>query len=89
MDEAFIKERNIEMDFLEPAYKGKDIKSGKLLDRGVYVFYPYIENNSGKTVPIEENELIEKCPNLYQYLLEHKEELLGRRVFCKKLKKMV
>lgn len=65
MDEAFIKERNIEMDFLEPAYKGKDIKSGKLLDRGVYVFYPYIENNSGKTVPIEENELIEKCPNLY------------------------
>ena len=87
MDEAFIKERNIEMDFLEPAYKGKDIKSGKLLDRGVYVFYPYIENNSGKTVPIEENELIEKCPNLYQYLLEHKEELLGRGYFAKSSKK--
>lgn len=87
MDEAFIKERNIEMDFLEPAYKGKDIKSGKLLNRGVYVFYPYIENNLGKTVPIEENELIEKCPNLYQYLLEHKEELLGRGYFAKSSKR--
>ncbi|MCM1234428.1 MAG: Eco57I restriction-modification methylase domain-containing protein [Ruminococcus flavefaciens] len=87
LSEALIAERKIETNYLEPVYKGMDIRNGKLIDRGNYVFYPYIESDKGKNIPIEEDTLRHNCPNLYTYLTEHKKELMGREYFAKSSKK--
>lgn len=86
LTEDCINDNGLEKDYLEPAYKGKDIRGGRLIDTGTYVFYPY-EIKNGKTVVIEEDQFAKECPNLYQYLVERKEELSQREYFNKSSKK--
>lgn len=76
-----IKNNNLEMNYFVKAYKGKDIRSGKLIDHGMYLFYPYIINDKGKTVPIDEQTLERNAPNMYRYLTERKDQLLSREYF--------
>lgn len=83
IDNSVIESRKLERDFLHIAYKGKDVGNGALHDGGYMVFYPYRLDAKGKTVCIPETELSSKCPNLYEYLLEHKEALLERGYFAK------
>lgn len=82
LSQECIKDNKLEMNYLEPAYKGKDIRGGQLIDTGTYVFYPYIIQN-GKTIVVKEEQLKEESPNLYQYLFERKEELSKREYFNK------
>lgn len=82
MSEETIQSNRLEKTYLEPAYKGKDIRNGTLIDAGVYVFYPYKED-AGKTVAISEEEFKNTSPNMYNYLLTKKEELLKREYFKK------
>lgn len=82
LSQECIKDNELEMNYLEPAYKGKDIRGGQLIDTGTYVFYPYIIQN-GKTIVVKEEQLKEESPNLYQYLFERKEELSKREYFNK------
>ena len=85
INESTINEYDLERKYLEPAYKGRDIRNGLLIDTGTYVFYPY-NVVDGKTVAITEKEFEETAPNMYQYLLEKKDELLGRDYFNKSSK---
>ncbi len=78
-----ISEYNLEMTYFVKAYKGKDIRNGTLIDNDMYLFYPYILNQNGKTVPISEDKLYNNCPNVYKYLLDRKEQLLSREYFVK------
>ena len=82
-----IQSHNIEMIYLEPAYKGKDIRHGRLIDTGTYVFYPYVVDTKGKTVVISEEELKHNSPNMYAYLKTKKEEL-GKREYFNKSNKL-
>lgn len=84
--DEIINEYQLEKLYLEPAYKGKDIKNGRLLETGTCVFYPYIINDCGKTVAITEECFRETAPNLYTYLSEKKAELLCRDYFNKSSK---
>jgi hypothetical protein len=83
IDEETILSESLEKDFLQKAYKGREIKSGQLLDSRQYVFYPYYENDFGKTVCVSENALQNKCPNLYAYLSAYKDVLISREYFKK------
>lgn len=85
INESTIKEFDLEREYLEPAYKGRDIRNGTLINTGTYVFYPY-NVKGGKTVAITESEFEKTAPNLYQYLLKKKDELLSREYFNKSSK---
>lgn len=69
----------------KPAYKGRDIRNGSLIETGTYVFYPY-NIVDGKTVAITESEFESTAPNMYNYLLKKKDELLSRDYFNKSSK---
>lgn len=77
-----IKEKNINMNFLQKVYKGKDIREGKLIDRDEYIFYPYYSENN-KNILIDEETIKRKNPRLYEYLLNNKSRLLSRNYFLK------
>lgn len=74
---------DLEDAYLHRAAKGKDIGNGEVKDGGYSIFYPYKLNEKGKTVCISEQELKEKAPNMYNYLLQYKEKLLSREYFVK------
>lgn len=78
-----IEKLDLEIYYLHKAYKGKDIGNGKINYSGMNVFYPYQISGNGKTNPIDESELKNKCPNLYAHLLKSKDELLERGYFQK------
>ena len=78
-----INNKNINMSFLKPIYKGKDIRNGKLISDNQYVFYPYNTNSDGNNVLVEEEDIKNTNPHLYKYLLENKELLLSREYFRK------
>lgn len=80
--DSTIKRLSLEDLYLKPAYKGKDIGNGKITYGGYKVFYPY-SLNGNKTECVSENELATNAPNLYLYLLSHKDELLGREYFTR------
>ena len=82
-----IQSLDLELEVFEKAYKGKDIRNGNLIDNSMYVFYPYMINDTGKTVCLSEDYLQKNCPNTYKYLLEHKGDLLSREYFVKSSKK--
>lgn len=77
---------NLEMKYLQPAYKGKDIRNGELIDTGTFVFYPYIVDEEGKTIVIPEEKLKLDSPNIYAYLQSNKEKLGKRQYFNKSSK---
>jgi adenine-specific DNA-methyltransferase len=83
LEKSFIQENEIEMDYLKPAIKGKDIRNGRLVYSNQYLFYPYDEDKDGKNICIPEDKLKRKCPNLYSYLKNNKEKLLSREYFAK------
>ncbi len=78
-----IEDNRIEMKYLKPAYKGKNIRNGQLIFSNQYLFYPYEETKSGKDKCISEEEIKNKCPNLFNYISNNKEKLLGREYFVK------
>lgn len=85
VSESTINEYDLERNYLEPAYKGRDIRNGSLIETGTYVFYPY-NIVDGKTVAIKESEFEATAPNMYNYLLKKKDELLSRDYFNKSSK---
>ena len=87
ISEKTIKEYGMNYNYLKKAYKGKDIKNGKLIESNHYVFYPYNFDKNNKNVLVEEKEIEEMNPQLLKYLVEHKEELLTREYFLKSNKK--
>lgn len=78
-----ITKRGMNLNFLEPVYKGKHIRNGALIDSKEFVFYPYELDQNNKNKLIDENIIRRENPNLYSYLLEHKSELLDRGYFAK------
>ncbi len=82
-----IENNDLEWDYFVQAYKGKDIKHGDILDSQMFLFYPYVVDEKGKTVPVSEKEIMENAPNTYRYLESHKSELLSREYFVKSSKK--
>ena len=85
--DSTIKKYSLEEMYLKTAYKGKDIGDGKISYGGYKVFYPYTLNAFNKTECISEEQLATTAPNLYAYLLSHKNELLEREYFIKSNKK--
>jgi hypothetical protein len=80
----FLKEEdilynNLERELLHPILKGKDVNKYSIQWSNTYVIYPYTKNNE----LIKENELQNKYPNIYTYLLSKKEELSQREYFNK------
>ncbi|MCM1038405.1 MAG: Eco57I restriction-modification methylase domain-containing protein [Ruminococcus sp.] len=86
MTNETINANGLEMIYLQQVYKGRDIRNGKLIDTGTYIFYPYTIDNNGKTVSISEEQLKVNAPMMYNYLLSKKEELGQRDYFNKSSK---
>lgn len=73
------KNIKIEKDILKPILKGDDVSRYKKPNFRYYCIYPYqLENN--KTKILEENELKENFPLVYEYLSRYKKELKDLRV---------
>ena len=83
ISEDIVRTQGLELEYFVHAYKGKDIRGGKLLENGMYLFYPYEIDSKGKTVPISEEKIKENAPRLYEYLESNKEKLLSRGYFAK------
>lgn len=64
----------VESKFIAKAVKGTTYKGGEIKSG---ILFPYVKLN-GKWVVLEEEELMEKYPLGYAYLMLHKEELLKR-----------
>ena len=77
---ALKKEVELEAEILNPVLKGQDIKRYADLSTNLYVIYPHVINESGKTKPIEENILKSQYPLIYEYLSNFKELLQTRKV---------
>ena len=84
--DSTIERLSLERIYLKTAYKGKDIGDGKLAYGGYKVFYPYFINDFNQTECVSETTLATKAPNLYNYLSNHKDELLSRDYFVKSSK---
>lgn len=69
----------LEADIMKPVLKGENIRRYLQPDSNIYVIYPHILDNN-KTVPIEEEELKEKYPLTYEYLINFKEELVNKKI---------
>jgi len=65
----------IEKDILKKIVKGSTYKGNK--NEIKFILFPYKKEND-KFVSLTEDELKNKYPNAYKYLLDHKEELLKR-----------
>lgn len=75
-----IAENSLESELLYPILKGKDVRKYSSDWSGTYILYPY-DKKSNKV--IDENVLKSKFPNIYNYLLERKDNLKGRSYFEK------
>jgi type I restriction-modification system DNA methylase subunit len=77
---ALKKEVHLEAEILKPILKGQDIKRYADLSTNLYVIYPHIINDDGKTKPLEESILKTQYPLVYEYLSNFKELLQARKV---------
>ncbi len=68
----------IEKELFLPIIRASDPVRNGFAEPSKYVIYPYVEKE-GKTVVLKEDELKEKYPIAYKYLLSHKEELQKRK----------
>lgn len=75
-----ISENSLETELLYPILKGKDVRKYSSDWSGTYILYPY-DKESNKV--IEEDILKSQFPNIYNYLLERKDNLRGRSYFDK------
>ncbi|HEX8459832.1 MAG TPA: TaqI-like C-terminal specificity domain-containing protein, partial [Segetibacter sp.] len=73
------KEVEIESKLIKPILKGDDVKKYSTPVYSNYIIYPHKLLNN-KTVPLEEKELQENFPLTYDYLLNFKEELIGKKI---------
>ena len=71
----------LESAIMRPVLKGENIRRYKSPQNTLYVIYPHMVNEKGKTVPFEEEYFRQKYPKAYNYLSLFKEELT-----CKKVK---
>jgi len=85
MDEAFvvdkhvISENNLETEIIFPyAYQGAEVFRYSEVIPTASVIYPYYETKSGTPSLIDEQELKDKFPNIYRYLLKFKHKLQKR-----------
>lgn len=74
-----IDKHQLEQDLIYPILKGKDVIKYATKWSGIYIIYPYYDNNK----VIKEDNLKIKYPNLYAYLHSKKDELSGRGYFEK------
>ena len=77
---ALQKEVLLESEVMKPILKGENIRRYKKPQNTLYVIYPHVMNEKGKTVPIEEDEFKRLYPKAYEYLLFFKEELIGKKI---------
>lgn len=72
-DRVFIKTKkpNIEEQFIKKIYKGSK------MNETYYAIFPYLTKNN-KIIRLQEKQLQNKWPKLFNYLLENKERLLKR-----------
>lgn len=70
----------LEADIVKPVLKGENIRRYLQPDSNIYVIYPHKLNEKNKTIPIEEDELEEKYPMTYEYLLNFKDELITKKI---------
>jgi hypothetical protein len=73
-----LKEIDIEPELLLPVLRAQDCDKYICSEASKYVIYPYKSENN-KTVLLDQNELREKFPNGYDYLLKNKLELSKRK----------
>ena len=73
--------RNVELEsgIMMPVAKGRDIKRNINLNIDYYVTYPHFFDGL-KTVPLEEEDFINKYPKAYEYLLNFKESLIEKKI---------
>lgn len=76
-DVVLFNQRPIEKDILRKIVKASRYKGD--FDDLEYILFPYTQKN-GRYAVIEEDELKERYPLAYAYLLDHKQELLKRDV---------
>ncbi|OIO25705.1 restriction endonuclease subunit M [Candidatus Micrarchaeota archaeon CG_4_10_14_0_2_um_filter_55_9] len=86
MDAAFVikaskaKEEHLENELLFPyAYRGAEVKRYSEVKPKSVVIYPYTDGDNGSPCLVEEAELKKEYPNIYDYLLNYKENLKKRR----------
>lgn len=68
----------LEKDLFIPLLRAQNCSKYYCFETENYVLYPYKYEN-GKTILLTEEELLQKFPKAYQYLLSHKTELEGRK----------
>ena len=78
--EKEIIEYNLEEEVVLPIFRGRDIQKYYSQWSGTYVIYPY---NKITNKVINEKELKENFPYVYNYLLQNKHKLQGRSYFDK------
>ncbi len=74
------KDVELEAAIMKPVLKGENIRRYLQPQNTLYIIYPHKTNEKGKTVPYEEEEMIEQFPKTYEYLSLFKEELLEKKV---------
>lgn len=74
------QEVKLEAEIMKPLLKGENIRRYSQPNSEMYVIYPHVINDKGKTIPLEEDQLIDKYPRAYEYLLQFKDELLIKKV---------
>ncbi|MFB5198042.1 Eco57I restriction-modification methylase domain-containing protein [Neobacillus sp. KR4-4] len=78
--EETINKYKLEKELLYPyAYRGEEIEQFGYVNPKTYIIYPYKETDEKSSIFIEEEELREKYVNIYNYLLNFKEELQQRK----------
>lgn len=79
VDKKTINETKIEPGILYPyAYQGAEIFRYGQVVPSEFVIYPYIEDQNGNPILINEKDFKTKFPNAYQYLINFKGELQKR-----------
>jgi len=73
-------------DCFYPCYRGKEIGRYHLKSNSEFVFYPYglVDN---KTIPFDEKDLRQRCPNYIAYLQENIQLIRKREYFINSNKK--
>jgi hypothetical protein len=77
-----IKKLGIEDIFLKPCIRGQEIRRYYISEIQDFLIYPY-ENIDGESQLIDELTLQNKSPNLWNYLLDNRNNLAGRGYFEK------
>ena len=70
----------IESSLMKPILKGENIQRYSELKTSLYVFYPHIENEKNKTIPINEVTFKKQYPLGYNYIFNFKNELEEKKI---------